>query len=437
MTNRSLVGGIAGGAVCALALILLPSWPALLCAGVLGVVLGGFFAWWIRRDAPGQGQDAALWPWAMLLWPLALPPYLVITRGMRGLLLAAATLFLFFLLPFTFLGSIVRQDYVAGRLIDEGQSLSWKTDTGEDPEGKKRALELFKRAIAVNPNAWQAYMMVFVTSFELDRREVSDEYYRRLLALRQGAWRRTASDGSLIGWYLTALHYHDYGQVMRLDAAMSALNAGDTRRLAAEARAALRHRREVLALTKEWQKLYESLGRGQLARYAEDLAKMAEFTAYLRKEGWKAERAGALAERIDADEKWRLAIESYGQGLIAGAAGRRNDALGRFAEAARRQPEFAEAELMRASLLLDGKRYAAARTAASGAIRRLEQHPPVLFQLTRDDQLSVACALEGFALHGVGMTAAARRQLARALAFDPDGEAAKRLGRMLEAGHGR
>ncbi len=256
--DRRLWTGLGAGALCALGLIFLGSSRALPLAFALALLIGGFLGFWIYRDAGRRRENERGWGGAALLaWPLAVPPYLVFTRGLRGLIPAAAVLFLFFLLPFSFLAAIVYEEGAAGRLIERGRDVYWESEPGDSHAGKKRALTLFERALRTDRDNLHAYFMVFSTAFALDRPELAYEYRRRLERL--GA-RPT-------GWYVTMLHYEDFAARYQMETT---------------GRYSPARWREFVSLEKEWDRHLSGFGRKEKRRHALEIARAAELIGSVR-----------------------------------------------------------------------------------------------------------------------------------------------------------
>ena len=420
-SQTRLLLALACASAAAAGLIFCRPWAALPGSLLIASGLAAYLFRWAGPDARANGFDDSAWPWAMLLWPLALPAYLVLSRGSKGLLLAAAALTTLFMLPFSFLGAVVYQDYRAGIYLEKGQEYFWDE---HDPQGKEKALGAYRRALDIDPASWRAYYMIFSLASELDRPELAQEYYGRLESLLDGWWRRTSGDGALIGWYITAFSYHDFARLRELTAAQDALDDADVRRFAVRARAALRVHKYILELMKDWDRLYASLEEAEKRKYAQDLRDALEYFSRLSLEGWKAESADRLAEKIEKDEAWRSALEEYGKGVRERALGHTADSTGHFFRASELRPEFAEPDLLRASILLDEKRYAQAYSAAVRAAERFRRSGTTLFQEKRESQLATAYALEGFSLFYRKETGRAKNALARSLAEDGENPSA-------------
>lgn len=256
--DRRLWIGLGAGALCALGLILLGSSRALPLSCVLALLIGGFLGFWTYRDAQRLRENERGWGGAALLaWPLALPPYLVLTRGMGGLIPAAAVLFVFFLLPFSFLAAIVYEESAAGRMIARGRAVYWESEPGSPDAGKKRALALFERALRSDRDNLHAYFMVFSTAFALDRLELASEYRRKLERL--GA-RPT-------GWYITMFHYEDFAARYQMETA---------------GRYSPERWKKFVSLEKEWDRHLSGFGRKEKRRHALKIKRAAELIRSVR-----------------------------------------------------------------------------------------------------------------------------------------------------------
>lgn len=257
-TNLRLWVGLGAGALCAFGLIFLGSSWALPLACVLALLIGGFLGVWTYRDAESLRENERSWGGAALLaWPLTVPPYLVFTRGMRGLVPAAAVLFLFFLLPFSFLAAIVYEEGAAGRLIARGRKVYWETEPRDAHAGKKRALTIFERAVRTDRDNLHAYFMVFSTAFALDRPELASEYRKKLERL---GVRST-------GWHVTMLHYEDFAARYQLETT---------------GRYSPVRWKEFVFLEKEWDRHLSGFSRKEKLRYALEIRRAAELIGSVR-----------------------------------------------------------------------------------------------------------------------------------------------------------
>ena len=341
--------GVQGGVVAAQA------FTVLLALCIYAVLL----TIWVYLDAKAARRPAALPALAALFaWPLALPIYLLATRGARGLFPAAGVLTAL-IVPCGLISPAlsVRHAVKGAHLVQEAQQ-------EKSPEKALAAVAEFEKAQALAENNLESYRGLFEAAFSADRMDLAEKYYGILQRLGKD---RRYTGFQLAGWHAAAATYAFDLCFADSQVVLTAFAKHQARPTLDAVRGLVRHGELAADLRLQRETALQRVHPGPYRRQMETVKLQDVLLSDLDR---KTAKFRELLKKTEASPDWLQAFDSYCQGL---AAADREFARQQFTQAAQLRVDYADPRIQLAEMLLEDGHNDSAFSAAQDVISLMDR----------------------------------------------------------------
>ncbi|MFA5160996.1 MAG: tetratricopeptide repeat protein [Elusimicrobiales bacterium] len=392
-------------AVSATATIVIPSAGAwLMLLRPLIVATGAAFAVWVYQDAAKHYIKPLLWSLSTLVvWPVALPAYLLHTRKSKGIAPSVAVV--------AQLGLIAAMMTVTVSPLNRSRAkadayYAKAADSGANKaEVLGKALDHYEQMLSINENVWDVYAMVFFSAYYSGRGAEAASYYKKLVEKKKKYAR-----GERAFWeiHTAILTYNILALGSAIGVAERALEVGIADEAEKQLRDMLRYGNVMRQLKSERDTAMLKLDESSRSRFS----KRIEFidTTYNNFSiigEQSLESASKLVAMIDKSPEGREAFLSYARGMAAFSDKNNKDAQDAFSKAIRLAPDFDSALLMLAQVRMRQARWDEAAKLAGRAAISVEHDGSRSLRSTRR-QLAQASATQAYAIFNLAVQSRSR-----------------------------